>query len=76
MCFVSGEKVRPPVHFVTFPESAVWSPSLKESSLGLEAHITDSEVETIWRRVGGGSPVVEVGVVVRILGPGTVVGYG
>lgn len=36
MCFVSGEKVRSPVHFVTFPESAVWSPSLRENSLGRE----------------------------------------
>lgn len=36
-CFVSGEKVRSPAHFVTFfSESAVWCPSLRENSLGLE----------------------------------------
>lgn len=36
MCFVSEQKVRSLVHFVTFPESAVWSPGSRENSLGRE----------------------------------------
>lgn len=47
MCFVSkSEKVRSSVHFVTFPESAIWSPSLRENSLEPAGDVTDSETET------------------------------
>lgn len=52
VCFVSGEKVRSPVHFVTFfSESAVW-PERKQPWAG--GDVTDSKIETIRRRVGGG----------------------
>lgn len=39
---------------MTFPGSAVWSPSLRGNSLGLKVTSLIAK-QTIWRRVGGGS---------------------
>lgn len=64
MCFVSGEKVRSPVRFVTFPESAVCRSSLRESSLEREVtSLIAKRTQYRGERVfvgGGGGPVVMV----------------